>query len=331
MRPAVVGLAVGLAAALLPAGPAGARGIWKKPAVAEADARARLVSAADRALRTARQLYVMRDGAAAADLALRAIRLYEKALKLGADPELHYRAFVAAQTYLDDASAEKWELVIRHVDGLRAAEPLDPRDLDLTLAVAHALAKLGARGRPGWEALFQRCIAEYERFFARIDEVDVANESLLHLNHTNVAEIYMALGRLPEAIEHYRRATEYPYGGSANRFGAALVWYGLAVAYDRDGQWASARDAMLRALEIDPDMRALTADGVYFVPEGDVHYYFALGYQVAGQAGRAADRYRAFLREARTVRPEYREQARRRLAEVHGSAGEGGREGGGAR
>jgi TonB family protein len=110
------------------------------------------------------------------------------------------------------------------------------------------------------------------------------------LLHANAAESLMAIGHLDDAIQRYLDAIAlYP--------SYKLAWWGLAVAYDRDEQVSKAIDAVQKAIAGDSNMGALTQKDVFFVPGGDVHYYFALGHQVRGDAAAAKKAWEQFLAE----------------------------------
>lgn len=308
----------GLFAAVLVAAPAaapakGPAAPWgKKKQRAEVDSyRARLVRAGDQALAQTRLMAqrtidvrpggVLRGTPATDVLAREALGYYDEALRLEPDAEAYYRAFMAAQ-YLEESSEERWLLVVRYFDGLRAVAPRDPRETTMLPEVCTSLAKLGGAGGPRADEYFLRGVAEYDTWRQRIDDTDPRFAQPLSTFATNAAELLMALGpdRLDDAIEYYETGIQYgPY--------EPLGYYGAAVAYDRDGQWGKAKEMMREALERDREnvtgsgasavnhMARLTAPGVYFVPEGDIEYYYALGYHVQGRRAEALRRYRRFL------------------------------------
>ncbi|MBI4508784.1 MAG: hypothetical protein HY698_04055 [Deltaproteobacteria bacterium] len=291
--------------------------LWKGARNQARHERDRLVATADRHLALARE-YKASGPVEAAELhAQAAIKAYEQALLLPRsgvdDAELHYRAFIAARRYLNDSSPTQWSTVLRHVDGLRAADPDDPRNLDLTEAACHALARIAAQGTPDAEQLFQLGIAEYRHWFADVDEADPRFASLLATNHSNIAELLMATGRIDEAIQHYRIAVDL-------NSGEPLHFYGLAVAYDRAGYTSLSYEVMRSALDLDPDLRRLHMDTVYFVPEGDVFYYEALAHRVAGRKEAALSSLRRFISEAKPLLGAYKHRAREHVLELTGHA-----------
>ena len=84
-----------------------------------------------------------------------------------------------------------------------------------------------------------------ESVFRRMVEVTAGN----HFGELNLANVLTEQGRLPEAVEHYRRAL-------ALRPHLALAWTGLGAAYRRQGDVAGARWALESALREDPNLPA---------------------------------------------------------------------------
>ena len=97
--------------------------------------------------------------------------------------------------------------------------------------------------------------------------------------HLRLGDCYHALGRLDEAI------AEYLVGITLAPREASL-FYGLAVAYDRDEQGSRAHEAMLRALERDPQLVELGSASTILVPPEDRSYYFGLAHQIASEDDR---------------------------------------------
>jgi hypothetical protein len=61
-------------------------------------------------------------------------------------------------------------------------------------------------------------------------------------------------------------------------------------------------------------MKSLAREGVFFVPEGDVHAYLGLGHEALGEYEKAAREYREFL--ASQPHGRYADLVRGRLKEV---------------
>jgi tetratricopeptide (TPR) repeat protein len=108
--------------------------------------------------------------------------------------------------------------------------------------------------------------------------------------HWHLGESYMALGRLDESVASLQLAYRLqPYNAS--------VSFALAVAYDRDEDPTSARDAMSRALEREPRVSSssLLASSRIWIPTDDQHYYLGLAYLGAGEAPRALYHLRRYI------------------------------------
>jgi tetratricopeptide (TPR) repeat protein len=141
-------------------------------------------------------------------------------------------------------------------------------------------------------------LVAYERLLA-MGDADAAT-------FANAAELLMALGRLGEAEERYREAVRLETAAPAptrieTSHALVLATYGLAVALDRAGRADAAREAMARALVLDPRHATLTAAeqpgaDVFFVPDGDVYYYLGLAAEVGGDADEGAAAFAEFLR-----------------------------------
>jgi tetratricopeptide (TPR) repeat protein len=99
----------------------------------------------------------------------------------------------------------------------------------------------------------------------------------------------MALGRLEEAIDRYRRSVRLaPSHESMPRLA-------LAVALERDDQLDRARAELDIALARDAGLRALSSGRFHFLPPGDEHYYRFLALRARGQLLPARRELEAFL------------------------------------
>jgi tetratricopeptide (TPR) repeat protein len=109
-----------------------------------------------------------------------------------------------------------------------------------------------------------------------------------YLVHYNLGDELMAVGRLQEAIEEYRRAVLLAPDRSMPRLA-------LAVALDREGELDKSRSELSVALSIDPQLRRVFSDEYVFVPPADAHYYLALGLLARGLTAEARIQLRTFV------------------------------------
>lgn len=160
---------------------------------------------------------------------------------------------------------------------------------------------------------FQDAVAEYDRALRLLPgEPDLPHaprrqQQAMLLG--NSAEALMALGKLEEAIRRYALAESIDKSDQA-----ALHALGLAVAYDRDSQVQKSREALLRSLAADPGLRTFQSDEVFFVPEGDRHYYWGLLHEEFGNRDDAIHAFRDFLSEV--PRSRYAPRARSHIEEL---------------
>lgn len=198
------------------------------------------------------------------------------------------------------------EQAIKAWDTFEAKAPLDPR-----LGGASGLSAGGLGS-----ILFQRAIVhtklatrphleaaarDYEAILRRSD----GGSAALGLVWGNLGETYMMLGRLDESIEAYREAL---------RSGASIsTWYGLAVALDRDGRGALARDIIVsqRYAGYREFRLGVESFETFFVPRGEVFYYYALAEQSLGRIDEAIDYWNHYI--ASGAHPEYQPRAREHL------------------
>ncbi len=117
----------------------------------------------------------------------------------------------------------------------------------------------------------------------------------------------MALGRLTEAIDAYRRSVHA-------RPNEVMPRLALSVALDRDEQLEKSRLELADALKIDPFVRDLASSHYTFLPAADRFYYVALTERANKRFGEARRALQAFL----NALPEspYARRARRLLASL---------------
>jgi tetratricopeptide (TPR) repeat protein len=190
------------------------------------------------------------------------------------------------------------ERALAHWEAFGRLAPLDPRVRETLFRMAIVHTKLAG------QADLERAADAYALLFERTDlstiRGDTAGTWL-----ANLAETYMMIGRLDDAIVTYQRALSY-----ANR---ALYAYGLAVALDRDEQGRKAREIMRDYVASDR-LRELDQEGIFFVPEGERNYYLALGHEVMGNLEAAVAHYRLFIDSG--AHPRYQPRAIANLRDV---------------
>jgi tetratricopeptide (TPR) repeat protein len=181
--------------------------------------------------------------------------------------------------------------------------PLDPRIGELLLKRALLNTKL-VNGSAGDRDHLEAAARDYQAALDRNDGLSGTrgDEQLLG----NLAETYMMLGRLDEAITTYLQAVAV---------GAARVstMYGLSVALDRDG---SGDQAIRRILEqgaggFDAFQKELLHGTVFFVPKGEDRYYLALSNEAFGNYGTALELWTQFV--ASGAHPEFTPRAREHI------------------
>jgi tetratricopeptide (TPR) repeat protein len=196
----------------------------------------------------------------------------------------------------------------RAVAELKEARRLDNNGAEAQRIAAElglVLSRLGA---------YEEALAEYDRALKLVDperRPSVFEDYGRSVLYGNSAETLMALGRIDQAIERYRRAESMSSPGETEW---ELAQWGLGVALDRDQQIEKARESVQRALDFDPTMSHLSEEFVFFEPAGDKHYYEALGHEVAGDHELALASWRAFVAES--PRSPYVARARAHIAEL---------------
>lgn len=130
----------------------------------------------------------------------------------------------------------------------------------------------------------------------------------------NSAEALMGVGDLARAIQRYTRAEQIDSSDQA-----ALHALGLAVAYDRDGQYQKSREAIARSLAADPALRLFQSDDVFFAPEGDRAYYEGLLAEAFGNRDEALRHFQAFAQALPQSR--YAARAREHIEDLNKQPG----------
>ena len=153
----------------------------------------------------------------------------------------------------------------------------------------------------------RQAIAVYREILERQDP-DHASA----VTSSNLAEIYMMLGELEPAIATYSQAV---VGGAD-----ASATLGLAVALDRAGQGQQARQ-LVRAIGTESLRRwqdQIDDGSVFYVPNGEVHYYLALLNDAQGNPMIAAQEYDQFI--ASGAHPQFAPRAKQNKAKLRAAA-----------
>ena len=181
--------------------------------------------------------------------------------------------------------------------------PLDPRlgmvrgdalSSDFDLLFHRAVLHTRLADRPDLEAATR----DYEEILAR---ADVPDENVLG----NLAETYMMLDRLDEAIDTYRQALRSAL--------ATETVYGLAVALDRDERGGQARDLILSQGEqaVTEFERRVRTGLTFFVPAGEEYYYYALIYEAFDMTDSAIEYWQKYIQSG--AHPEFQPRAKAHL------------------
>jgi tetratricopeptide (TPR) repeat protein len=201
------------------------------------------------------------------------------------------------------ATRARMQAVVEAWDAFERLAPLDPRVGDLLVKRALLNTKM-ITGGPDDRRHLEAAARDYEAALDRSDGLTGArgDEQLLG----NLAETYMMLNRLDQAIATYQRAIAV---------GAARVStvYGLAVALDRDGSGSQASRRILAqgAEGFEQFKRDFIRRSVFYVPEGESNYYFALIHEAFGNDGAALELWNRYL--ASGAHPEFHPRAREHI------------------
>lgn len=187
-------------------------------------------------------------------------------------------------------------------DAFEARAPLDPRIAEIRFTRAIMRTKL-VDGAKDPKAYLAGALRDYEALLDRADGLTGLSTAQVW---GNLAETYMMLGRIDDAIEAYKTAIQ--------RGGDTSTYYGLAVALDRDEREAEALEIIRRQgfEAFGRFKRDVMLGGVFFVPAGEVHYYYALVSEAFGYTADAVDAWRRFI--ASGAHPQHLPRAKAHLA-----------------
>jgi tetratricopeptide (TPR) repeat protein len=190
------------------------------------------------------------------------------------------------------------------LEAFEAREPLDPRINEMLFERAILRTKLvdAARSRAEATKYLEGALADYVTLLQRNDAL---NGSANHVVWGNLAETYMMLGRIDEAIDAYTTAIR--------KGGDTSVHYGLAVALDRDERPAEALEVIRRQgpYAFEEFKMRYNAQEVFFVPAGEEYYYLALVSEAFGYTTDAITQWRLFLQSG--AHPEFQHRAKAHL------------------
>lgn len=190
---------------------------------------------------------------------------------------------------------EAWET-------FEALSPLDPRVNQILYRRAITRTKLLATPGAQLEPLLRAVVKDYQALLDRKDGLSlVSDEGIVG----NLAETYLMLGDTERAIELYLEALRLGGGVSTT--------YGLAVALDRDGRGSSALN-VIRSQGVEGAAqfeRLYDVNAIFFVPDGEIEYYFALAAEAFGNVNGAIQHWRRFIQSG--AHPQYQARAKEHL------------------
>ena len=206
----------------------------------------------------------------------------------------------------DAARLEISRRIVAAWDTFEAKSKLDPRVTALLSDRAILRTKLVATADPKQaHVLLEAAMRDYQAALDRWDGVS-ARSSTLALVWGNLAETYMMLDRLDDAIAAYGQAIRH--GGGTE------VVYGLAVALDRDERALDARDLIVDhgVHDFEQYRDQINRGAVFYVPDGEQYYYFALCEEAFGDTAEAAADWTRYIQS--NAHPEFQPRAREHLA-----------------
>ncbi len=198
--------------------------------------------------------------------------------------------------------------VLHHWDEFERLAPRDPRLQEIWQARALEYTKLAT------DDGLKKALIDYERICnAGLDTMTAHDAGIIASNR---AEIHMMMGQMREATIWYKRALDFEMDSD---------WgFGLAVAYDRDGQGMRARETMrayLTKSALSQFVGALEQGSLFFVPKGEVYYYFGLMHEILGNYDLAISAYQRFI--ASGAHPQFDARARANIASLRNKMGNG--------
>ncbi len=194
------------------------------------------------------------------------------------------------------------EQMIAAWDEFEARAPLDPRFSSLGEANGVLFERAIWHTKLATPEHLRKAVRDYEAILARSGSLERGGSGQVW---GNLAETQMMLGELDTAIESYRQAARYSSDAS--------TWYGLAVAMDRDGRSSQAQ-AIVRqqgAAAYEHFRNSVKLGNTFFVPAGEVHYYYALIEETFGNFEAATFHWREFIKSK--AHPQFQPRAKEHL------------------
>jgi len=178
---------------------------------------------------------------------------------------------------------------------------LDPRLADSLFSRAILRTKLVQTAKNP-KPLLEGALADYRALLDRADGLTISPPEQIW---GNLAETYMMLGRMEEAIEAYHIALRL--GGDES------TAYGLAVALDRDGSPAEALEVIRsQSEELFRRYRGRYSRGeIFYVPPGEEYYYLALVYEAWGRLSESIEFWKQFIRSG--AHPQFHGRAKQHI------------------
>jgi tetratricopeptide (TPR) repeat protein len=178
---------------------------------------------------------------------------------------------------------------------------LDPRLADSLFSRAILRTKLVQSSKDP-KRLLEGALADYRALLDRTDGLTMSPPEQIW---GNLAETYMMLGKMEEAIEAYHIALRL--GGDSS------TAYGLAVALDRDGSPAEALEVIRSQSEQAFVLyrQRYSRGEIFYVPAGEEYYYLALVYEAWDRIPQAIEFWRQFIRSG--AHPQFQGRAKQHL------------------
>lgn len=195
--------------------------------------------------------------------------------------------------------------VLDHWYAFEQKAPLDPRITDRILferAIVHT--------KMGTDEHYEKALADYRTLLDRSGVDHLNGAGYLY----NAAETLMMLGRLDEALPMYEQAMQ---ASSKKEYA-----FSMAVALDRDGQGARARELLERHVRNIDDLESIVGrdSGIFFVPAGELYYYRGLTHEVIDEPEQAIIFYDKFIQSG--AHPRFHERAREHITRLRNEVGQ---------